>query len=237
MKLSASALAAAVLFAGCATSYRPIHRDTMQYHKTGEGTEVEIAYKHNVLSESDNPRYDMKARVAGVSVVAVKIKNNSAKPLNTRDLEFLVGGTQSIPADAARAIAPVRQRTGLYFLYLLMSPLMLYKAETTCEFGSCQQENKVVFPIGLVLGGGLTLLNAGMSSASNGALHKEIGGNDLYGKTIEAGQEVSGYLVFRDVGNGPVSARLRTSAPMQPPQPNPAADADNAGPANPGEFK
>lgn len=234
-KILLPAVLSTLVIGGCATGYTPINPKDMDLPQSQAASgPVQIASRHDVLGTSGNYRYDVKANQHRMDVMAVSIKNTSDRPINTRDdLEFTMDGMPVVPEKAGKVPLYVRQRTGAYFLYLLMSPIVLIKSEVKCENFSCE-EDRSVFPIGLILGLLLTGINAGRSSSANTAFEKELTENDLYGKTLQPGEKLKGILVFRDQGSGTLSARLRSDAA---PAAVPATPAPDAAPANPLEEK
>lgn len=200
--------AIALLATGCATSFHSINHESLDYSRA-DSSGVALQYKYNVLDESGNTYYANKAREQGLSLVAVKLRNNTPRDITVRDnVDFYVGNNQVQPAGAA-SMASVHQPVGIYSLYLLLMLINGYKTEVTCDgYGYCQ-EDKSFIPIGVIIGPLVTLINVAMASSSNDGLLKEATENDILAKTIKPGQSASGYLVLRDAGQSPITARVK----------------------------
>ncbi len=73
---------------------------------------------------------------------------------------------------------------------------------------SCTQDQSFI-PIGIIVGPLLTLINVMVSSSANDAFVKDVSDNNVYGKALKPGEEITGFLVFRDAGTAPITARLK----------------------------
>lgn len=201
----------ALLFGGCASSMRPMQKDAYTYERSRDtATGLAYEYKFNVLEETGNDVYAEKAREHGVDIAAVKVTNHTDKEIDVHnDLDIYVGGAQRSPTSPKVALLNVRQRTGLYCLYLLMLPVNGYKTEVTCDgYNGCSQSSSF-FPIGIILGPLLTLINTVMASTANEGVMKEISDNNLDGMKIKPGATATGYLVFFGAGSGALQIKLR----------------------------
>ena len=68
------------IFFGCASQYRHVQPQSLEYHATPqvlhEG-DIEITYRYNVLAYANNKKYAKMERKEGVSLLALRIANNS----------------------------------------------------------------------------------------------------------------------------------------------------------------
>jgi hypothetical protein len=201
--------ALALLASGCASTFHPINHEAVEYTRgPADSSGLAVQYHYNVLDESGNSLYATKAREQGLSMVAVKIKNNTGREVGMRDVDFYTGNNVVTPANPA-TMASVRQRSGLYTLYLLMMLVNGYKTEVTCSgYGGCQEETSFI-PIGVIIGPVVMLINVAMAATANDALVKEATDNSILDKTLKPGETASGYLILRDAGQAPISARVR----------------------------
>lgn len=233
----ALASALALLLAGCASSYKPVNWQGVNYRNSTLSPEVDFAYSRNSLRDSRNPRYDRKALATRVDIVAVKVQNKTDHPLSVKDdLTYFNGSKEVAPAEAAPAIAGIRQSPGMYWLYLMMAPANIYGSSTSCDGYDCHS-SFVFIPVGLIIGPILAGINGAVASSANANFRKEIQEHDLYGKTLAPGETATGYLVFPNSGAKPLVARLKSSTALPPPTaPDPFEEYD-APPARARDFR
>src|SRR5687768_14405276 len=73
----------------CASVYKPINPPTLYYQVSANLEEVDLSYRHDVLSFRGNRRYSKLEKKHSFNVVAVKITNDTDQPLNLgKDLEL-----------------------------------------------------------------------------------------------------------------------------------------------------
>jgi hypothetical protein len=227
----------ALLFVGCATSYKPVNWQGVQYKASTLSPEIDFAYSRNSLRDSRNPRYDRKAISIRTDIVAVRIQNKTDHPLSVKDdLTYFNGSKMVEPAEAASAIRDVRQSPGMYWLYLLMAPANIYGSTYSCDDYDCHSDF-VFIPVGLIIGPILAGINAVVASSANENFRKEIQAHDLSAKVLAPGETATGYLVFPNSGTKPLMARLKTSTALPPPTAPDPFEGYEAPPARARDFR
>ena len=181
-------LICAIMLSSCAGSFKSINPSTFQYGTQAERSDAELYYKYDVLRERGNKKYSRKEFKAGVRIVAVRITNTTGKPLVMGENAKIYTGSSEVrlwPPDLI--FKKIKQKVPFYFLYLLLTPTIL-------------ETNDDSFPIGLILGPGLTAGNVAVASTSNSRLKKELMDFDLYGKTIQPGETAYGLIGIPESG-------------------------------------
>ena len=181
-------LICAILLSGCAGSFKSINPSTFQYGTQAERSDADLYYKYDVLRERGNKKYSRKEFRAGVRIVAVRITNTTGKPLLMGENARIYTGNSEVrlwPPDLI--FKKIKQKVPFYFFYLLLTPTIL-------------ETNDDSFPIGLILGPGLTAGNVAVASTSNSRLKKELMDFDLYGKTIQPGETAYGLIGIPESG-------------------------------------
>ena len=106
------------------------------------------------------------------------------------------------PLPKGMTFRELKQKSGLFFLYLLLSGTQL----TT---GVDQYGNPTsTFPIGLILGPGLALGNFGVAQGNNRDFQAELDMYDLTDKVIEPGETVYGLIGLAHSKYGPLTAKM-----------------------------
>ncbi len=177
---------ALLLLTSCATSYKQIKPYKLNYSGNSGTNEVEFSYQTNVLTTSGNKKYANKENKNDISIVAVRIINNSSE-------EITLGKNASIQSNYApvRLLSPtqitskIKQNAGAYLLYLLLTPMEL----------QVQVNDKIdTYNIGYVIGPAISLLNIANASGANSAFGKELSEFSLLDKTIQPGETVYGLV-------------------------------------------
>ncbi len=184
-----------VLFCGCATTYSGLYPKSLKYtqHSSTDSARVNLYYKFDVLMDRGNKRYSRKEDRAHIDIVAVKVVNNTDKPLKLgENMSFYIGERKIIPLTNGQVIPRFRQGV---FGYILYSPIVL----TT----SSGPGGSSVFPIGIPIAVG-NMIAAG---SANGNFKREFSANNLYSAVIPPGETVSGLVAFREIEYGRLELR------------------------------
>ena len=197
-------LIAVILFASCASSYKPIGPQGLDYRNVSKKDGLDFSYKYEVLSLRGNKKYAKKEEKRDVDVVAVKITNNTSNALHfNRDLKIVSNGRELIPMEREVVSKKIRQRVAIYLLYALLTvqtqTLKCGSTSTGCEF------DRKVYPIGIPIAIG----NMVVAGSANDNFKNELLIYDLNNKTIEPGQTVHGILGFRNLEFGSMEIALR----------------------------
>lgn len=194
MKLNKIALyITIVLFCtSCASGYKTINPQTINYLSTSEDDGVKLEYKYELLSK----KYKKKELARGVRLIAVKITNNSNRDLVFgKDIKLNYdNGSEIYVMDNDKVFTSVKQRSATYLWYLLLTPMVFQTTETTTN-GFTTETNSV--PIGLVIGPGLTAGNMIAASSANKKLQSDLTTYNLNGLTIKSGETAAGLIGIR----------------------------------------
>jgi hypothetical protein len=176
----------------CASSYKMINPNNLNYNSTDLDNGVSLSYKYDLLKKK---KYSKKETKRGVKLVAIKITNNSDKDLVFgQDISLTYENGNGINImDSDKVFKSLKQGTLGYLLYLLLTPAQLTKTETTNGITTTES----LFPIGLILGPGLAGGNMLAASSANTKFKNELLNNDLNGMTIKKGETKSGLIGIR----------------------------------------
>jgi len=192
-------LIAVLLFTSCASSYKPIGPQGLDYRNVSKKDGIDFSFKYEVLSLRGNKKYAKKEEKRDVDVVAVKITNNTSNALHfNRDLKIVSNGRELIPMEREVVSKKIRQGVAIYLLYGLL----------TLQVGDCTPQNGCdtkIYPIGIPIAIG----NMVVAGSANGNFKNELQLYDLNNKIIEPGQTVHGILGFRNLEFGGMEIELR----------------------------
>lgn len=97
--------------------------------------------------------------------------------------------------DDKQIYKPIKQNVATYLLYLLLTPVTLNTYGTNQDG---QTENTSSTPIGLAIGPRITALNTITASSANKKFKTEIETYNLSGKTVKAGESITGLIGFKE---------------------------------------
>ena len=179
----------------CASSYNAIRPELLNYQSNQSTQEVDFFYRYDVLNERGNKKYAKKESRSGVKVVAVKIVNNSKKAFTFgEDLKVHRNGTPVNLMTPDLVISSLKQGVPIYLLYLLLTPMRLITPQDD-------------YPIGLLVGPGITVGNMAVASTANKRLEREMADNFLNGKVVQPGETVYGIIGIADQGYSPLELK------------------------------
>ena len=189
------------LVTSCASGYKTIQPNTLNYLSSNEVGNVKIEYKYNLLSK----KYLKKELKKQVKLAAVKIKNNSDKDYVFGDNLKIVysNGTQVDLIENSKVYAMLKQNTPIYLLYLLLTPMRFEVYETTNGF----RETTSSTPIGLVIGPAIAGGNMIVAGSANNKFKEELTTYDLMNKTIKSGETKYGIIAINS--NSSESLKLK----------------------------
>jgi hypothetical protein len=177
----------------CASGYRPIYPKIISYaSKTiNNNNEILLEYKYDLLYK----KYKRKESRYGLRVVAVKITNlNDQDLVLGKDLNFTFENGASIPLLSSKEIyMEIKQHTGVYLLYLLLTPLQ-FRTSTTNSTGG---QNTNSLPIGYIIGPGLAAGNMIRASSSNRQFNNDLKTYNLKDHVIKKGETTYGLVGIR----------------------------------------
>jgi len=180
------------LFGGCAVPYYNIKPETINYTTEIKENNINFSYRYDVLRERGNKRYAKKEDIKNIKVLAVRITNNSDNDIAIgKDLFFYCDSTQIYPLDPYLARNELKQLAATHLFYLLLTPMQLYTGNDS-------------FPIGLILGPGISLGNLFSASSANNHMLFEFTKYYILNKTIKKGETAYGIFAFRNIGYNPL---------------------------------
>lgn len=194
---------------GCASSYHTIRPETLRYSTGNSDSTLVLNYRYDVLSESGNKKYAKHEKLRSVKLVALKITNFTGQTINLRnDVSYYVGNREVFPMDPTKTKQELKQGVAVYLLYLLMTPMNVFTTTTESNgYGNYEQDTKT-FPIGLVLGPGISLGNMIVAGSANSEFETEL---NTFSITHSAGPGQTIYILagFRDIGYEPITIKIR----------------------------
>ncbi|MFC4689675.1 hypothetical protein ACFO5T_04460 [Dokdonia genika] len=176
-------------FTSCASGYKMIEPETINYISTNESDNVKLEYKYDLLHK----KYAKKEEKKGVKLVAIKITNNSGKAVMFgRDAKLTYeNGTEVYVMENEKAFKTLKQSPASYLWYLLLTPVNLYTTDTN---SNGFQEETSSTPIGLILGPGLAGGNMIAASSANKKFKEELLEYNVNGTIIKNGETKYGLI-------------------------------------------
>lgn len=115
-----------------------------------------------------------------------------------KDVVFYVGDMQLYQLEPVQVKRAIKQNVPAYLPYILLTFLQLNVTEN----------NTVnTYPIGLVIGPGVTIGNMVVASTANKNLLRELEEYNLWGRTIAPGETVYGLIGLGGTNYGSISLR------------------------------
>lgn len=211
-KLAGILLSATLLLSGCASSYRSIHPETMQYGNRSESQGVELSYKYNVLRELNNKKYAKKENNRFTHVVAVKITNNSDQAINlSNDVHYFMGNTEFTPLAPEHTHSSLKQGVPIYLLYLLFTPMTVTRTESGTGYqngGVSTYTNSTTTRVGLILGPALTAYNLIKAGSANQKFKHDLQNYSIQNKQLLPGETTYGLIGVANSSYNPISIQV-----------------------------
>lgn len=179
------------LLGSCASGYKTINPNTINYMSTSTDKKVKLEYKYELLDK----KYKKKELAKGIRLVAVKITNNSDRNLAFgKDIILTYdNGSTIYVMDNDKVFSSLKQSAASYLWYLLLTPMNLYTTDTQNGF----QTQTSSTPIGLVVGPGLAGGNMIAVGTANKKFKEDLLNYNLNGVTIKSGESISGLVGLR----------------------------------------
>jgi hypothetical protein len=178
-----------ILFSGCASSYRSIHPQIVNYQGTSISDSVKIAYKYDVLQERGNRKYAKKEFKNNMRLVAVRIENDSKKVLDFKENVKVYAGERLLePIINSDVYDELKQSPPAHVLYLLLSPIHLLAV----NFNGSPN----IFPFGFIIGPTLAAWNIIISAHANAKFKYEMETYNILERKIMPGEIVYGLVCF-----------------------------------------
>jgi len=192
-------------FMSCASSYKPISPETIEYHNHSTNDKIEFSYHYDVLTESKNKKYAKHELRNNLTLVAVKITNHTGHDINPMtDAVFYIDNKPAYCVDQRITEDKIKQGVPIYLLYLLFSPMTINTSGTSTD--GAPKTNS--FPVGLIIGPALTATNMIVAGTANKNFKEEIEQHSLY-QQIHDGETMFALVAFRDIGKDEITLRLK----------------------------
>ena len=198
------ALLTGIILSGCAASYTPVKPEARKYTSTytSPDSAINYAYKYDVLSIMENKRYSKKEQKAGVSVLTVRIQNNTDSVIKFSDLRIFQGNNQVIPVSNLAAANKVKQPVWPYVFYSLL--VVYIDQGVSMDNNGNMQQDYIAIPIGIPIAAG-NMIGAG---SANSNLRNEFVKYDLSSKSINPHETIYGIMVLQGFDHQPVRFEL-----------------------------
>jgi hypothetical protein len=189
------------IISSCAASYKSVAPETFSYNSKHTLDSVELQYKYAVLRDRGNNKMANKEDKRNIKLVAVKITNNSNDNITVGEQYKFFSGNKELELLRPEYIQQtVKQNSLSYLPYLLLT---FWQLQVTVskqnEYGSIEDKTNV-FPIGLVVGPGITAFNIIKASKSNNKFLDELNKYSLINQPIKPGETKFG-LIGIDAGD------------------------------------
>ena len=200
---------ALLLLSGCASGYKAIRPKTINYTANNLDQGIGFSYRYDVLSEAGNKKYAKHEKSKNLKLVAVKVSNYTGHPLNlANDVIFTAGNKILVPADPLVVKNELKQNAPIYLLFLLLTPLNLNIYNSSSNGYGTEVNNSHSYPIGLLIGPGISIGNMVVASTANTNFYNELLSFTI-SRDIENGQTIYCLIGFRDIGYEPLNLKLK----------------------------
>ena len=177
------------LLSSCASGYKMIEPENINYISSNETNNVVFQYKYDLLEN----KYAKKELKKEVKLVAIKITNNSGKDIMFGKEAKLTyeNGQEIYVMDNDKVYKLLKQSPASYLWYLLLTPVNLYTSKPSPN--GYQQETSST-PIGLILGPGLAGGNMIVANSANNKFKEELFEYNMIGTVIKNGETKYGLI-------------------------------------------
>lgn len=189
-----------LLISSCATPYKTIlpTNSTYQY-KTNLTDSIQIYYDFNTMEKSGNRCYHHKENKNGVTVLSVRIENNSDSILKLSEDNLVINTnfeTTSITQDPSTYFSRVKRNPDSFIFYGLLG----------IRYSWTNHSNTISFnPIPLAFG----ILNYIQANGANRDLIQNIQEYIITGKTIEAHSALNGFIIISKISPQQLNFKLK----------------------------
>jgi hypothetical protein len=198
----------AMLLNSCASRYRKIDPETINYVSKSIESNILLEYKYDLLEK----KYRKKEFKNNIKLIAVKITNNTKKDIVLgKDFKFTYEDNKELNLiETEKIFKTIKQSPTSYLWYLLLTPLQLYSGTTTTTNGRYTETKPAnAFPIGLILGPGLAGGNIIAASSANKNFKDELIEFDLNGKSIKKGETIYGLIGVHSDDYGSIKIKMQ----------------------------
>lgn len=174
-----------IVLCSCASSYREVMPNKLQYKDCAETNGLKYCYKHNALGNDGNKKLIKKEIKNGVKLVAVKIENTTSRViLFKRDVKIFMGDELIIPIEPKQMYSHLKQRPASYLWWSLFWVFYIK--------GNGTSDPPAVYPI--PLGAIIGIINMGKASLANEDLMYELTRFNILSTEIKSGETAYGLI-------------------------------------------
>jgi len=177
----------------CASSYRPILPEEIEYINKTESQDVTLEYKFDLLEKN----YGAKSKRKGEHLVAVKITNDSETTISWNE-NFIItheDGSEIYKTENDELYNTLRQKRFVYFAYAPLS-LITWKVYN------------VVIPVGLIATSAIISSNSIKAKRSNERFKRNLDKYFLYDQSIMPGEVKYGLIGLKTQNQSPLKLTL-----------------------------
>jgi hypothetical protein len=184
-----------LILGSCASTYRPIYPEKVNYTSNYSKDGIELHYRYDVLRDRRNTRYSKNEFNSNIKIVSVKITNYTDTTIVIgKDIVLFSKDNQIsfIPPHITYDL--LRQPTSPYLWYYLLAPIGVSSNDA--------------IPVGFFAANILALGNIIKGVVANRRLEKDLKNFNIINKSIKKGETVFGVIAFSD-SNGYVPINFK----------------------------
>lgn len=174
---------------GCASYYRAIGPEKINYPPTINVEKVALSYRYDVLRDAGNKKFVNNEFKRNMKVVAVKLINNSDTTINiSKNLSFYSGSSKILLLNPYDIKMQIKQSAPSYALYLI----------------GCIS----LAPLDIAVFGGIGVGNIIIANTANKNLLKELERYDITNKELKKGESIIGIIGFEALHSDPLTVKF-----------------------------
>jgi hypothetical protein len=187
-----------LFFTSCASVYHSINPTTLDFQSKSGDSSFRVEYQTNLLTG----KYAKREIKSDVYLIAVKVTNNSGREIILRNNLKILSGEKEVTSMALSSFYDATQQNPeKSLMFLFITPLNAYSFSQTTDAGQVTSQKIKFFPIGIILGPVLSLVNRAEAKAANKKFKNELDKNDILERVIPAGHIDYGLIAIRDVSS------------------------------------
>ena len=173
----------------CASYYRAIGPERINYPPTINVEKVALSYRYDVLRDAGNKKFVNNEFKRNMKVVAIKLTNNTEATINiSKDLSFYSGSSKVLLLNPFDIQVQIKQSAPSYAWYFL----------------GCTSLD----PIDIAVFGGIGVGNIIVASTANKNLLRELERYDLTNKELKKGETIVGIIGFEALHSDPLTVKI-----------------------------
>lgn len=185
--------AASIFFIGCASGYRAVNPNELNYTYGNVDNELLIEYNDQTLKGN----YAAREIKSGVKLLAVKVVNNTGKTIVFGKDVKVFAAQKEIPfisPDEFYNATDQNPNKSLKFLFLL--PLNGYSSSERMDGNRVVSRKFRFYPVGIILAPILAFSNKGIANSANKKYKEDLTQKNILNKSILHGETVYGFVAI-----------------------------------------